>query len=163
MTAYSTEAWSDFFVAGAGASGALAGLVFVGVSINLSRILELPGVPARAARALIALAEALAITLICLAPDPDRVVLGAVLLVIGAGTWLWTTASQIRAPAAQTSRRNHLIQFLLTQTATLPFVVGAISLLAETGGGLYWVQAGVVLALTAGLANGWVLLVEILR
>jgi hypothetical protein len=34
---------------------------------------------------------------------------------------------------------------------------------AEAGGGLYWVQAGVVLALTAGLANGWLLMVEILR
>ena len=37
------------------------------------------------------------------------------------------------------------------------------SLFAEAGGGLYWVAAGIVLATTGGVANAWVLLVEILR
>jgi len=41
--------WTDFLVAAAGATGALVGLVFVGLSINLTRILALPGVSGRAA------------------------------------------------------------------------------------------------------------------
>ncbi len=42
--------WENFFVAEVGASAALAGLIFVGVSINLNRILSLPRLPDRALR-----------------------------------------------------------------------------------------------------------------
>lgn len=48
MTAYDASEWSELFVASAGASAALAGLVFVAVSINVERILEFPGLPERA-------------------------------------------------------------------------------------------------------------------
>ena len=48
MTAYDASQWTDLFVASAGASAALAGLVFVAVSINVDRILKLEGVPGRA-------------------------------------------------------------------------------------------------------------------
>ena len=37
------------------------------------------------------------------------------------------------------------------------------SVLLESGGGLYWTLAGIVLATVAAVANAWVLLVEILR
>jgi hypothetical protein len=45
----------------------------------------------------------------------------------------------------------------------VPFVIGAISVLAGGGGGLYWTVAGIVGALVAGVLIAWVLLVEILR
>ena len=51
----------------------------------------------------------------------------------------------------------------LLASGTLPFVIGAISLLAETGGGLYWTVAGILFAIGGGVANAWVLLIEILR
>jgi hypothetical protein len=37
--------WETFFAAQVGASAALAGLVFVALSINLKEILDLPGLP----------------------------------------------------------------------------------------------------------------------
>jgi hypothetical protein len=46
---------------------------------------------------------------------------------------------------------------------TVPFVVGGISLIAESGGGLYWIAAGILLGIAGGVANAWVLLVEIRR
>ena len=46
---------------------------------------------------------------------------------------------------------------------TLPFLIGAVSLLLEAGGGLYWVAVGIVTAIAGGVTNAWVLLVEILR
>jgi hypothetical protein len=35
--------------------------------------------------------------------------------------------------------------------------------LAEAGGGLYWLFAGIALALAAALFNAWILLIEIVR
>ena len=46
---------------------------------------------------------------------------------------------------------------------TLPFVIGALSVLAESGGGLYWTFAGIIGATVGAVMTAWVLLVEILR
>jgi modulator of FtsH protease len=46
---------------------------------------------------------------------------------------------------------------------TVPLIVGGASILADAGGGLYWTVAGMILAIAAGVANAWVLMVEILR
>ena len=55
MNAYTTQGWESFFVAEAGAAAALAGLLFVAVSINLGRILSIHGLSGRAAEALLIL------------------------------------------------------------------------------------------------------------
>src|SRR6185312_6154219 len=46
--------WTDFFVAEVGASAALAGLVIVAISINVTRIISYPWLPGRAAETLVA-------------------------------------------------------------------------------------------------------------
>jgi hypothetical protein len=48
QTAYAADRWSDFGVGVTGAAAALAGLVFVAVSINLSEILKYRNLPGRA-------------------------------------------------------------------------------------------------------------------
>src|SRR5947209_5524814 len=65
--------WHDFFLAAAGASAALLGLLFVGVSINLAAIgaEERIDLRARAAQAFVNLVLVLVISLIMLIPDPD--------------------------------------------------------------------------------------------
>jgi hypothetical protein len=45
--------WENFFIAEVGASAALTGLIFVGVSINLARILSFPKLPNRALQPLL--------------------------------------------------------------------------------------------------------------
>ena len=52
MTAYDVAEWTDFANTVAGGAAALAGLLFVGLSLNLSEVLAYPGVPARAAATL---------------------------------------------------------------------------------------------------------------
>jgi hypothetical protein len=56
-----------------------------------------------------------------------------------------------------------LLRIFLIVAATLPMVVGGVSLLAESGGGLYWIVAGIVFATAGAVGNAWVLMVEILR
>jgi hypothetical protein len=51
----------------------------------------------------------------------------------------------------------------LAVLATLPILIAGVSLIAESGGGLYWLLAGIIGAIVGSGANAWVLLVEILR
>jgi modulator of FtsH protease len=46
---------------------------------------------------------------------------------------------------------------------TVPFAVAGITLLINSGGGLYWALGGVIAATVGAVLNAWVLLVEILR
>ena len=163
MNAYSTENWSDFLVASSGASVALAGLVFIGVSINLKPILELPGLPSRAAQTIVVLATALAVSLALLAPEISRVAAGLEVLLVGGAGWFTANLIQLRAGGAHDVRAHRRFALITIQVATVPFLISGISVLTSFGGGLYWMQAGVVLSLLVGLVNGWVLLVEILR
>jgi hypothetical protein len=164
VTAYDAPQWTDLFVASAGASAALAGLVFVAVSINVDRILKLEGVPERARVTVTLLASVVVVSIVSLIPGQDRVALGAELLGLGllftVGIGRLTQQSLPRGPAPPSWTVSRL---LVSASGTLPFIVAGASLLAETGGGLYWVAAGIVFAIAGGVANAWVLLIEILR
>ncbi len=52
MTGYDGAEWVDFANTVAGGAAALAGLLFVGLSLNLAEVLRYPGVSARAAATL---------------------------------------------------------------------------------------------------------------
>lgn len=159
------EEWKDFYAAVAGAASALAGLVFVALSINLTKILEIPGLPARGGETIILLSAALIIALIALVPGQSALALGLELGVVGLIAWFVPLSFQIAAGRARyyQTRRQYLQRVLLHQAATIPFLFASASLLTSTGGGLRWLALGIVLALAVGLQNAWVLLVEILR
>ncbi len=165
MFAYDPSEWTDLFVATAGASAALAGLVFVAVSINLERILAFRGLPERALETLLFLVSVLLVSVVALVPGQSHVALGLELLFVA----LAIDAVVLRQPAIQVAegevmqRSWRVARWALRAIAIVPFAVGGISVLAESGGGLYWLVAGIVLAIAASVANAWVLLVEILR
>jgi hypothetical protein len=164
MTAYDASEWTDFFVAGAGASAALAGLVFVAVSINVDRILRFQGLPERALATVLLLLSVLLVSLIGLIPGQSRAALAGELLGVGLAFAVVILGLTGRSMASRDGRRVHAFsRWLLGGLGTVPVVLGAVSVLAEAGGGLYWVAAGIVLATTGAVANAWVLLVEILR
>ena len=165
MTAYNPSEWTDFFVATGGASAALAGLVFVAVSINIERILSFPGLPERSLETLLFLVSVLLVSLVGLVPQQGHVALGLELLIVT----LAIDAIVLRQPTIQVAegevmlRSWRVARWTVRIVAMVPLLIGAVSILAEQGGGLYWVFAGVVLAIAASVANAWVLLVEILR
>jgi hypothetical protein len=166
LAAYSSEHWTDLFVAAAGASAALTGLVFVGVSINIERILRLAGVSERAFQAILVLLGVVVVSIFGLVPGQSRTALG--LELTGESViCLMAVAVLLRAGRRATRARSepsHLrSQIGLAVPGVLLLLVGAVSLLADGGGGLYWTMAGLVLSLVGGVLNAWVLLVEILR
>jgi modulator of FtsH protease len=164
-TAYAPEDWKDLFVAVAGASAALLGLLFVAVSINLERILSYEGLPERALETLLLLLGVLIVSIVGLVPGQSKVALGLELLAV-AGL---VAAIILRLPGTsavdtgQEPTQWRLSRLGVRLMGTVPLLIGALSVLFETGGGLYWIVAGIVLAISGAVANAWVLLVEILR
>jgi hypothetical protein len=162
--AYDPSEWSDLFVATAGASAALAGLVFVAVSINIERILEFPGLPERALETILLLIAVLLVSIVGLIPGQSHVALGLELLVVS----LAIGGLIVRLPTIRSDPKAERQGWLWSRwgiriAAAVPLVVAAISLLTESGGGLYWLATGIAFAVTGAIANAWVLLVEILR
>src|SRR3954462_8784120 len=77
--------WHDFFLAAAGAAAVLAGLVFVGLSINLEMIMSNPtyGFPGRALEALVVLVAVLVVTILLLVPRQGMKLAGVEVLAVG--------------------------------------------------------------------------------
>jgi hypothetical protein len=162
--------WYDFFLAQAGAAGVLTGLVFVGVSINLEKIVSDPssGLAGRAAEALILLVAVLIASVLVLVPGQGAGVLGAEVLVVELAAWGWIVAIQLPRLREWGTMRADLrgpfvVRVVLGQVATLPLVIAGVAVLSVGPGGLYWLMAGTVFSILAALFEAWVLLVEINR
>jgi hypothetical protein len=164
MHAYATAGWEELFLAQAGASAALTGLLFVAVSINLTRILEVRGLVGRAGEAIVLLVDVLVVSTLVLVPDQPRAALGTELLVVGLVAWSILVVIHLRAVRGWVPSRSVLAgRVVMAQVAALPFPVAGASLLLQAGGGLYCLVPGVVLCLVVAVFNAWVLLIEILR
>jgi hypothetical protein len=161
LSAYDIAGWAGFLAVAAGVAATLTGLIFVAVSINLARILEFRGLPERAAETIVQLLGALTISLIALVPGQSALVLGVELAV--AGTILWILQTRLQLRSLKDNDRRPIISIALAQLAAVPFVLAGVTLASGALGGLYWLVPGVILSMTIGVANAWVLLVEILR
>lgn len=158
--------WIDFFVAASGASAALAGLVFVALSVNISNILRSPNLPPRAAAAIGTLILILVCSMAALVRQPIAD-LGAEIVIFSlCCTWLlyvsvwqgFAQRAQLRRP-----RWESVLNALVALLQVLPFLVGGALLIAGRDRGLYWVAAGSIAVFIFSVLNAWVLLVEILR
>lgn len=158
------ESWGNFFIAEVGATAALVGLVIVAISINLSRILEYPELPGRAAEAIAVLAGALILSSLTLIPQ-NAFHLGLEVLAVAIVVWSVPIVLQFntRRTIEPSGYTRPISRFLLTQLNTLPFVIAGVAITLGWPSGFYWLAAGVLLALMGALINTWVLLVEILR
>ncbi|MBK5111569.1 MAG: hypothetical protein JJE10_09480 [Thermoleophilia bacterium] len=164
MEAFDPSVWTDFFVASAGASAALAGLVFVSISINVERILEVPGLPEFALVTVLLLLQALVVSLFGLIPDQDVETLGLEIL-IGFLVWAGVAGSMIYRSLAHMQTRLSLVsRLLLPVLGSLPILIGAVVLLGGSGEeGLGWIAGGIIGSTVAAVINSWVLLIEIRR
>ena len=164
------EEWHDFFLAAAGAAAVLAGLVFVGVSINLDTIMSNPGygLAGRALEALALLVAVLIVTILLLVPAQGMVLAGAEVLAVGGVDWATVVIIQVLVlrnwQSLDPAFRWHFVpRVVLCQVATLPIVAAGVGVMGWGLGGLYWLVVGVVLSLLVAVGDAWVLLVEIHR
>jgi hypothetical protein len=158
--------WTNFFVAAASASAALAGLVFVALSVNIKNIIQSPHLPPRAAATIGTLILILVCSMVALIHQPPAA-LGLEILAFSLyGCWLqivsarngFTARAQLLRPAWES-----MLNAVIGQIQVLPFLIGGVLLLAGHDYGLYWVAGGSVATFIFSVLNAWVLLVEILR
>jgi len=164
-TAYAASAWAGFGAAVATAAAALAGLLFIAISINLQKILSIPGLPSRAAATLILFGTALVAAVLVVVPGQARIALGLELLASalvlgGAQIYLDLTAER---GEEDTLARRMIGRILPAYLSCGCLAIAGATLIGEAGGGLYWLVPSIIAAIAFGLANVWVLLVEILR
>jgi hypothetical protein len=88
--------WSDFNVAMAGASAALAGLVIVAASVNIQKIVSAGTLTARLAAAIATLVLALVVSAVGLVPGIDLLWYGLVTIVVALGAaWFQAHATRV--------------------------------------------------------------------
>ena len=162
--AYAPGDWASFALAITAAAATLAGLLFVAVSINLQRILSFKNLPARAAQTLILFTTPLITGLFLVVPGQGPAVVAWELIITGiaiGGLQLWIN---VRSPRwDQETPLTWIVARAFPVASCACLAVAGGTLLAQAGGGLYWLVPGVLAAFIVGLVNTWVLLVEILR
>jgi len=165
VNSISLNIWSSYFSTVAEAGATLTGLLFVAVSINLSRILVTPGLTGRVAESLVQLFGVVAIATTYLVPGLHLRTLGVLLLGITSIVWAMQVYTQARYVAARMGNPRHwiLARIMQTQVSCIPFFVSGVLFLVGSSVAPYWSAVGLMLSLAAGIASAWVLLIEILR
>ncbi len=157
--------WESFFSAQVGASATLAGLIFVGLSINLTKIMSYPGLLGRTGEGLALLLAVLIISSLLLVPGQSLLLLGAEVLVGGLIVWTAIVLLQLKSlrHLQPPQRRGFPVRVLIGQLATLPLVIAGVIVLTQGDTGFYWIVPAVLFCFLGALLDAWVLLVEINR
>ena len=161
----SPNEWLPFLSVSAEVAATLTGLVFVAVSINLKRILEIPGLTSLVAESLVQLLGAVFVALFLLIPYQTLRLLGGEMLGVVLVIWtfqLWLQIAYLRTDTGHPLRWG-VRRMIRTACACTPFLIAAVLLLRSFSSAFFWVALGVLFSVIAGVANAWVLLVEVVR
>ncbi len=159
------EDWQTILSVQAEAAATLTGLVFVAVSINLTRIVAFPGLPSRAAESIMQFLQVFFISTVALIPRQPAMPVAAEILCISLFSWVMQVIAQVRYARLNTGHPKLwlMIRVLQTQLASVPFFVAVACMFLGNHAGLYWLVPGFIFSFVAGVANAWVLLVEVVR
>jgi len=159
------DPWHDFFVASAGASAALAGLIIVAMSVNIVTIIGIPSMTSRAAATIANLVLVVVVSIVALVPDLGNVALGTAITVCGAGALYIAVDSARNVLSVRAGRPigQALVKGAVLIVPVALVALGGIFVCFASPAGLDLVALGTVLAFVGSVTNAWVLLVEILR
>jgi hypothetical protein len=157
--------WDSFFMAEVGASAALAGLIFVSITINLQRIAANPSVTLRAFQALLLLVGAFVVSALFLVPGQSSLEQGVELLAVTVALWAALNGFELAAwRRASTLYRGfltgHSIQIQIPYIFAL---IGSVALLLSSSTALYWFVPATLTAFLVAIFEAWVLTIPILR
>jgi hypothetical protein len=157
--------WENFFVAQAGAAAALAGLIFVGVSINLPKIVGSGHLPNRALESIFILSLNLLIASAFLIPGQTHWALG--LEVLGGGIAVWSVLTILHVKTARAIEAQYRLQGMLAAAQGQLYALGVCAagavIALEGPVGAYVLTPPLLFGYFVALSNAWVLTIEINR
>lgn len=158
------EEWSEFHVAMAGATAALAGLVIVAASVNIAEIVKSRTLTARLLAGIAALLLALTVSALGLVPRIDDVWYG-LLTVLAAllAAVLQVNATWLIARDDDPGDRVKALKYLVGFLPIAAYLASGTLTASGHPAGLYLAAAGCVLAVMSAVVVSWVALVEVLR
>jgi|SRR5580704_6555091 hypothetical protein len=160
---YNTAAWTGLGEALAAAAGALAGLLFVAVSLKSDVLARSRNLSSRAAQALVLFMISVLAGLLTAAPQPARA-LGAELLALAAAAGAVLVTLDRRAGQAEEAAgkaASYIERFAPNMITAALVGIAGLSLLTHFGGGLYWLLPAAVSSLVGGVTTAWLFLVRI--
>ena len=157
--------WNEFYIAAAGASAALTGLIFVGISISLTKILAFPTLLRRALVSLTLLLSILIVSLLFLVPKESLNLVGYEISLLGVVTWIIVTRIDFKNYKETESdyKPRYLLIIFLDQFIILPYIIGGLVILSIGDIGFFWIVPAIIFSFIKSTADAWVLLVEINR
>jgi modulator of FtsH protease len=157
--------WENFLVAQVGASAALAGLLFVGVSLNLPKIIVGTSLPNRALQALTFLMTILILSSLLLMPGQPLSLAGAETLSVGITLWVLVLGLDIQnLRKTERQYRRFIVQnSVLNQVTVLAYILTGFAILGLGAGGLYGLALIAIFSYLKAVSDAWVLLIEINR
>ncbi len=158
------DTWHEFNVAMLGATAALAGLVIVAASVNITVIIAAPALTSRLASAIAGLVLAIVVCAVGLIPALTAPAFGIAVVVSSLVAAVFAVDATVRIfqnrhPENRLRAGKSAVAFL----APALYLVGGILLLAADPAGLVWIAVGAIAAIVAALFVSWVVLVEVLR
>ena len=159
---YEPELWHDFFLMVGGGAAALAGLVFVAMSINLKAIVHDATHRARAGATMIGFTSMFILSGLALVAHQTAFWLGI--------EWLATTAiyayvyvagyvASLRLHGSDTGRTGYRIT--IAALCTIAQIVGSVMLMANMGEGALVAAVGLMLNIGSLVSGAWLLMVGI--
>jgi modulator of FtsH protease len=162
MDPFLAEPWHDYFVATSGASAALAGLLFVAISLHVRYIATDREYRGISRGALIGLVNVLVVSLVPLVAQPARLLglelvgIGVVSIAVGGGSQLASMRRRgLQAPRSSLWRSG--FGYLLS----IGGAIAGLSIVFEVGPGLYILAFLLIVVLLWSLWDAWILLMGV--
>lgn len=168
MTESAILAWQSYFVTIAAVSATLAGLLFVGLTISLSHVLQGYGYLSRAFIALFMQFEMLLLGIFGIVPGQPGWVLGAEFIVTGVSILTGISIFAYHFPesalsAVLGSRGPRTVRAILGYGGTLLPAFAGLGLILGEPKSLYLLIPSEIASLYLSIGNAWVFAVEIPR
>lgn len=158
------EQWSEFNVAMAGATAALAGLVIVASSVNIAEIIKSRTLTARLLAGIAALVLALAASAFALVPEVEPAWYGILIIVSALVAALFqANATRLIATDPDPADRARPLKYIVGFLPILAYLASGVLVWVGHPSGLYLAAAGSLLAIVSAIIVSWVALVEVLR